>query len=379
MSIDDPRRTAAAQAHPGIDPRNGAVAPALQPATTFARGPDGELRGDHMYARYSAPTQRHFEELIAKLEGGADARAFSSGLAAAAAMIESLPPNARVIAQKSSYFGVQALMSARAQNGRIKLSFFEPAHEDAITEALNGGDADLIWIETPANPLLDVVDISAAAKIAHQTGAKLIVDSTAATPVATQPLALGADLVMHSATKYLSGHGDVLAGVLVARAKDDFWARVDAERRISGANLGAFEAWLLIRSLRTLFVRVEAQSASALALAQMLEAHPRIERVLYPGLVSHPRHSLARKQMNGVYGGMASILIKGDFDTAARMTAAARVFIAATSFGATESLIEHRRAIEHEGSTTPPNLVRLSVGLEARADLLSDLEQALEA
>lgn len=379
MSDNDPRRTAAAQAHPGIDPRDGAVAPALQPATTFARGPDGALRGDHMYARYSAPTTRHFEDLVTKLEGGADARAFSSGLAAVAAAIEALPPRARVIAQKSSYFGVQALMSARAETGRISLSLFEPAHEDAIAETLNGGQADLVWIETPANPLLDVVDISKAAQIAHGAGAKLIVDSTAATPVATQPLVLGADLVMHSATKYLSGHGDVLAGVLVTNAQDAFWERVDAERRISGANLGAFEAWLLIRSLRTLFVRVEAQSASALALAEMLEAHPKIERVLYPGLASHPRHTLAREQMNGVFGAMASILIHGGYEAAARMTAAARVFIAATSFGATESLIEHRRAIEHEGSTTPPNLVRLSVGLEARADLLSDLEQALEA
>jgi cystathionine gamma-synthase len=235
----------------------------------------------------------------------------------------------------------------------------------------------IVWIETPANPMLDVVDIADAAEIAHAAGALLAVDGTAATPILARPLALGADLVMHSATKYLNGHSDLLAGALVTRQPDERWAAIGADRHDAGALLGPFEAWLLLRGLRTLALRVRQASANALAVARFLEAHPRVERVLYPGLASHPRHALAARQMDGGFGGLMSFLVKGDANAALGVAGRLRLIARATSLGGTESLIEHRFTIEGAATGVPPNLLRLSVGLEDQDDLIADLAQAL--
>jgi cystathionine gamma-synthase len=236
----------------------------------------------------------------------------------------------------------------------------------------------VVWIETPSNPMLDVVDIARAAKIAHAEGALLAVDSTAATPILTRPLALGADLVMHSATKYLNGHSDLLAGVLVTKEPGERWAAIKADRHDAGALLGPFEAWLLLRGLRTLALRVGQASKNALAIARFLEGHPNVERVRYPGLPSHPQYAQAMRQMDGGFGGLLSFLVKGDAAEALGVAGRLRLVARATSLGGTESLIEHRFTIEGAATGVPPNLLRLAAGIEDAEDLIADLAQALD-
>jgi len=239
------------------------------------------------------------------------------------------------------------------------------------------GETRLVWIETPSNPTWDVIDIEAAAEAAHSAGAMLAVDSTVATPVLTRPVEHGADLVMHSATKYLNGHGDVVAGALVTARRDEFWDQLAEQRHSGGAIAGSFEAWLLQRGMRTLFMRVRQASESALRIARDLEGHPALEAILYPGLASHPGHSVARRQMHGGFGGMLSLRVRGGADAALAVAGKCEVFIRATSLGGVESLIEHRYSIEGPASPIPPDLLRLSIGAEAVEDLIEDLRQAL--
>jgi cystathionine gamma-synthase len=236
----------------------------------------------------------------------------------------------------------------------------------------------MVWIETPANPTWDVTDIAAAAELAHAAGARLAVDSTVATPLLTRPLALGADFVFHSATKYLNGHSDVIAGVLVAGEDDEQWQAVRFQRAFGGAILGPMEAWLLLRGMRTMHLRVQRSSQSAMTIARELEGHGRISRVLYPGLESHPGHAIARRQMQGGFSGMLSVLVDGDAAVARGVAGRTRVFVPATSLGGVESLIEHRATVEGPNSPVAPNLLRLSVGIEDVADLIADLDQALD-
>ena len=240
-----------------------------------------------------------------------------------------------------------------------------------------GAKTTLVWIETPANPTWDVVDVAAVAGIAHARGARLAVDSTVATPVHSQPLALGADLVMHSATKALNGHGDVLAGALVTKHDDEAWQRIRHQRHFQGAVPGPFEAWLLLRGMRTLFVRVARASATALALAQRLAGHRGVAAVLYPGLATHPGHAIAARQMKNGFGSMLSVLVAGGAPEALRAAGRLQVFLRATSLGGVESLVEHRATVEGPATLAPPNLLRISVGLESLEDLWSDLDQAL--
>lgn len=258
------------------------------------------------------------------------------------------------------------------------MALFDAADPDALARAAAEGNTRLVWIETPCNPTWDVIDIARAAEVAHAHGAKLAVDSTVATPVHTRPLELGADLVMHSATKYLNGHADVVAGAVVTAREDGWWQRICEQRSEAGAILGTFEAWLLQRGMRTLFVRVPKSSASALEIARHFAGHPRLEAVLYPGLETHPGHAIAARQMQGGYSGMLSLRVKGGAEAALAVANACRVFIRATSLGGTESLIEHRYTIEGSQSPIPPDLLRLSVGIESTRDLIGDLEQALE-
>jgi cystathionine gamma-synthase len=370
-------QTLAAQAMGRVDPQTGALVPALHASTTYERDPDGGYSTGRGYIRPHNPTFDEPAALLSALEGGAECLLFSSGMAAATAVFQSLLPGDHVVVSRVMYWALRKWLIDFAMPWGLQVEFVDACDTAAIEAAVRPGRTRLVWIETPANPTWDVTDIEAVAAIARAARARLAVDSTVATPVLTRPLELGADLVVHSATKYLNGHSDVLAGALVARVQDAFWQRVRAWHRDAGAVLGSFEAWLLLRGLRTLYVRVERASQSALAIARRLERNPALSRVLYPGLESHPHHRLARRQMRGGFSGMLSIRLRGGEQAAMAAAAAMKVFKRATSLGGVESLVEHRASIEGPASPVPKDLLRLSIGLEAVEDLIGDLEQAL--
>ncbi len=379
MSDKTHPQTLAAQAMGFIDAESKAIVPPLHTATTFIRDPDNQYRSGRIYGRDDNPTYDHAEAVLAALEGGSEALLFASGMAAATAVFQALAPGDHVVAPKVMYWALRNWLTGFARGWGLAVDLVDTDRLDDLRAAMRPGKTRLVWIETPANPTWVVTDIAAAAEIAHAAGARLAVDSTVATPVLTRPLALGADIVMHSATKYLNGHSDVVAGALVTRAKDDFWARVAALRAQLGGILGPFEAWLLLRGMRTLYPRVEAASRAALAIATHFAGHARIERVLYPGLGNDPGHAVARKQMQGGFGGMLSIRVKGGEGAAVAAAARVKVWKRATSLGGVESLLEHRASVEGAGSPAPPDLLRLSAGLEHVDDLIADLEQALAA
>jgi len=361
-----------------IDPRTGSVVPPVMPSTTFARDENYELTSaEHSYGRDDNPSYQTAENMLARLEGGEDALLFSSGMAAAGAVVQSLEPGAHIVIPKVMYWGLRNWVVGFCSRWGIELDQFDPADPDDLESKVLAGRTSLIWVETPTNPTWDVIDIETAAEVAHSVGAKLAIDSTVATPVLTRPIEYGADIVMHSATKYLNGHGDIVAGALVTASKDAFWERICDVRAEGGALLGSFEAWLLQRGMRTLFMRVRHASQSAMLIASHFEDHPQLESVLYPGLESHPGHDIAKKQMVGGFGGMLSFRVSGGEEAALEMIKRCEVFIRATSLGGVESLIEHRYSIEGPTSPIPKNLVRLSVGAESIADLVADLEQAL--
>jgi cystathionine gamma-synthase len=368
--------TIAAHSLRAVDPETGAVVPPLHTSTTYARDSDYALRGASSYLRYGNPTLAHAEAAIAALEGGHAARLFGSGMGAIVTLFETVPKGAHVVAPAVMYHGTRDWLRRLEGKGRLKLSLFDPADPGALAAAVRP-ETDIVWIETPVNPTWDVIDITGAAAAAHGAGAMLAVDSTAATPVLTRPLALGADVVFHAVTKYLNGHSDVLGGVLVTAGDTPRWEEIAGLRNLMGSMLAPVEAWMLIRGLRTLFVRVRQASATALALAQHLEAHAKVEAVLYPGLASHPGHGVAAGQMQGGFGGMMSVLVKGGEAEALHVVKGLKVFLPATSLGGVESLAEHRRTIEGPASPVPGNLIRLSIGLEAVEDLIGDLDQAL--
>jgi cystathionine gamma-synthase len=374
---ENPRpETLAAQALHFLDEPTGAVAPPLHPSTTFARNPDYSLRGPSSYSRYGGPAVDQLEALLARLEGAAGALVFASGLGAAAAVIMALKPGDALVCHTHVYWGFRQWLEDYCPRFGLELRLVDMTDEAALDAALAGGAA-LVWAETPSNPLWEVFDIAVLAEKAHAAGARLAVDGTAAPPVLQRPLELGADIVMHSATKYLNGHSDVLAGALATRTRDDFWERVTFNRAGVGAMLGAFEAWLLLRGLRTLYLRVRQASASALFLASRLQKHPKVLQVLYPGLPDHPGHEIACRQMEGGFGGMLSIRVAGGREGGLALATGTRLFLPATSLGGVESLIEHRKTIEGEASILPDDLLRLSIGIEHPEDLLADLEQAL--
>ena len=375
----DPRalhpETLAAQALGAHDPATGAIVPPILLATTFARDAEYRLAGPG-YSRDENPTPVHAERVVAALEGGAAALAFASGMAATTTAIRALcRPGDRVIAPRVGYFNLRTWLERFAARWGVDLALVDMTDLDAVRAALRPGTR-LVWTETPANPVWDVTDIAAVAELAHAAGALLAVDSTCATPVHTRPLALGADLVMHSATKYLSGHSDVLAGMLVTRVEDAAWAAIRELRHDEGACLGPFEAYLLSRGLRTLFVRVERASRTAQRLAEQLAAIPGVV-VRYPGLPSHPHHAVAARQMQGGFGGMLSIQVGGGAAGALAVVRALRLWVPATSLGGVDSLVEHRYSVEDPNTPTPPDLLRLSVGLEHEDDLFEDLREAL--
>jgi cystathionine gamma-synthase len=371
-------RTLAAQALGAVDPSTKAVVPPLHVATTYVRDPDNQYRAGFAYGRPDNATVRQAEAVIAVLEGAHEAALFGSGMAAATAVVQALPAGAHVVASQVMYWAFRHWLGGVAARLALDVSFVDTTDLDAVRGAVRPGMTKLVYIETPGNPLWTISDIAAIAGITHDAGAMLAVDSTVATPVLTRPLALGAGLVMHSASKYLNGHSDVIAGALATARPGEDWERIKAVRTQHGAILGPFEAWLLLRGLRTLDVRVRTQCATAARLAADLSRHPQVASVLYPGLPSHPGHAIAARQMDG-FGAMLSIRIKAGEQAAIAAAANVEVWKRATSLGGVESLIEHRASVEGPDSPCPPDLLRLSVGLEDPDDLLADLDQALRS
>ena len=368
--------TRLAQSGTEPDPGTGALVPPLHRATTFERAEDGSYPGGYIYSRQDNPTRRKFEETLAGLEGGAACAAFASGMAAAQAVVQALRPGDHLLIPDDLYYGMRQLLDDVYAGWGLEYDCVDFADLSALEAALRP-ETQVVWIETPSNPLLKITDLRAAADRAKEAGAHVLVDGTWTTPLLQRPLELGADIVVHSVTKYLGGHSDVLGGAIVAGTEDDFFERVRRVQRTAGAVMDPSGAWLALRGLRTLGVRLERQCASAGQLARFLAAHPRVERVHYPGLEAHPGHAVARRQMEG-FGGMLSFQVKGGEREAMAVAAGVEVFSRATSLGGTESLIEHRASIEAPPTATPDNLLRLSIGLEHPDDLLQDLAQALE-
>ncbi|HEY0421231.1 MAG TPA: PLP-dependent aspartate aminotransferase family protein [Acetobacteraceae bacterium] len=371
------RRTLAAQALGTVDPHTRAVVPPLHLSTTFIRDPDNQYTSGFVYGRPDNATVREAEAIIAALEDAPVAMVLGSGLSAATAVFLALRPGDHVVAPQVMYWALRNWLLTDATAWGLSVDIVDTTDLDAVRGAIRPGTTKLVWLESPGNPLWNITDIAAVAEIAHKAGALVAVDSTAATPILSRPLALGADIVMHSATKYLNGHSDVVAGALAARADDDFWGRIKRVRSMQGMILGPFEAYLLIRGMRTLDLRVRAASAGAMELATRFSNHSAISEVLYPGLPNFPGHAVARRQMEGGFGGMLSVRVRAGEAAAVAATAKVKLWKRATSLGGVESLLEHRASIEGPGSPCPPDLLRLSVGIEEVEDLYRDLDQAL--
>ena len=359
------------------EPTTGALVPPIQPSTTYERGPDNQLLAGRLYSRPDNPGYDLIEAVLNRLEGGTASAVFSSGMSAATAVFQARKPGDHVIVPEQFYWALKNWLFGWAKDWGLEVESIDQTRAELIAAAIRPGKTALIWTETPANPTLAITDLVAVAALARQAGARFAVDSTFATPLLSQPLSLGADLVMHSATKYLNGHSDVIAGTLTTRANDAFWQRILRIRAQGGAVLGPFEAWLLARGLRTLHVRVAAQCRTAMAIARHFESHPRIVACLYPGLEHSPGHAVAARQMSGGFGGMLALRVAGGAEGALRTLSRLQLWKRATSLGGTESLIEHRASIEGPTSPTPPDLLRLSTGLEDAGDLIADLEAAL--
>jgi cystathionine gamma-synthase len=370
-------RTLAAQALGLVDERTRAIVPPIHLATTFERDPDNLYRSGNVYGRPDNETVREAEAVIGALEGASAALVFGSGMSAAVTLFLGLGPGAHVVAPNVMYWALRNWLANEAPAFGIGVDFVDAEDLPALARAVKPGATKLVWLETPSNPLWGVSDIEGAARAAHAAGAVLAVDSTCATPVFTRPIALGADVAMHSATKYLNGHSDVLAGALCFARDDALCARARTIRQSHGMILHPFEAFLLTRGLRTLDLRVRAATANAMELAGRLSNHASVSAVLYPGLPHHPGHDVARRQMEGGFGGMLSIRVRGGPEAAIATAARVRLWKRATSLGGVESLIEHRASIEGANSPCPPDLLRLSAGIEDVEDLWRDLDEAL--
>ncbi|MCZ8183662.1 MAG: aminotransferase class I/II-fold pyridoxal phosphate-dependent enzyme [Beijerinckiaceae bacterium] len=372
-------RSLAVQAMGKIDEPTRGVVPPIHVTTTFIRDPDNQYRTGNIYGRPDNETVREAESVIAMLEDARSAMVFGSGMSAAVAVFLALKPGDHIVAPKVMYWALRNWLMKDAAEWGLVTDFVDTSDLAAVEAAIQPGTTRLIWLETPANPLWTITDIAGIAEIARRHGVRVAVDSTGATPILTRPLDFGADIVMHSATKYLNGHSDVLAGALATRTEDEFWARIRRVRAIQGLILGPFEAFLLIRGMRTLGLRVKAACENAMALATRFANHADVHDVLYPGLPSHPGHALAARQMTGGFGGMLSIRLRGGEAQAVAAAGKVRLWKRATSLGGVESLIEHRASIEGEGTPCPADLLRLSTGIEDVEDLFGDLDVAIRA
>lgn len=367
--------TLAVHAGGAPDAETGAVAPPLHLATTFQHGPAGERRAGYEYQREGNPTQDRFEAMLAALEGGEAALAFASGMAAIGALLESVPRDSHLLIPDDCYSGLRALCAEFLSQRGVSASAVDMGDADAVAAAFRP-DTRCVWIETPSNPQLRIADIAALARIARDRGALAICDNTFATPLLQSPLALGADVVMHSATKYFGGHSDVMGGALVFVRRDRLHEAIAHRRHVTGGILSPFNAWLLLRGARSLPARMAWHCANARRIAEFLAAHPRVDVVHWPGLPTHPGHAVAARQMRD-FGAMLSLRVRGGREAALAVAGRVRLILNATSLGGCESLIEHRASVEGPHPVSPQNLLRLSVGLEHAEDLIADLEQAL--
>ena len=358
-----------------VDHATKAVIPPIHLSTTFEREKDGQYPGGYNYSRSNNPNREALEECLAELENGKLAAAFSSGSAAAMSILQSLQPGNHVIAPEDIYHGTKHLVKI-FEKWNINSSFVDMTDIKSIEDALTG-NTKLIWIETPSNPLLKIIDIKKIVDIAKKKNVVTVCDNTWGTPVLQNPLDLGVDLVLHATTKYIGGHGDILGGAVISKEENDTFFFVKEIQKSGGAVPSPFECWLVLRGIQTLPLRVREQSKTAMAVAQFLSSRNEVEVVHYPGLQEHPGHELAKEQMKS-FGGMLSFQVKGDKDDALRLAASVNLFTRATSLGGPESLIEHRASVEGFETKTPQNLLRLSIGLEHPEDLIEDLEQAFK-
>ncbi|HKG06874.1 MAG TPA: aminotransferase class V-fold PLP-dependent enzyme [Pedobacter sp.] len=350
------------------------VTPPINLSTTFLRDADGGYSGGHMYSRVSNPNRSALEKALTDLENGADACAFSSGNTAGMSLFQALTPGSHIIAPDDMYWGFKKQLQTIFKD-TLEIDFIDLTDTKNI-EAFIRENTVLIWLETPSNPLLKITDVEAIAQISKANNLILACDSTFASPCLQNPISLGADIVMHSSTKYIGGHSDVLGGALITAKKDAFWEKVRNIQQTGGAVPAPFDCYLLLRSIKTLPYRMRGHSANGLALAQYLQKHAKIEAVYYPGLETHPQHDIAKRQMSG-FAGMLSVLVKGGEAQARKVVNNVKLFAQATSLGGVESLIEHRASVEGPDTKTPQNLIRISAGLEHIDDLIRDLEQAL--
>jgi cystathionine gamma-synthase len=371
-------RTLLAQAMGAGDAVTKALVPPIHMSATYLRDADNGYSSGYVYGRTDNASVQQVETLVAALEGAAAAMTFASGMAAATSVFLALEKPTHIVASRVMYWGFRSWLQKIGRYGH-SVSFVETSDLDQVRAAVRPGETGMFWIETPSNPLWTVTDIAAVSEIAHDADAILCVDSTVATPIFTRPIAHGADIVVHSATKYLNGHSDVVAGALATARESELWMRIQEVRAQNGALLGPFEAWLLMRGMRTLEVRVREQARTAQLLATRLIEHPALSALMYPGLPGHPGHEVAARQMNDGFGGMLSMRLKGGEKAAIATAARVKVWKRATSLGGVESLVEHRASIEGEGTPCPADLLRLSVGLEDPDDLFFDLMRAFDA
>lgn len=369
------KETKAIHSGQGVDPSSSAINFPIYLSTTFERHVDGTYPNEHIYSRYSNPNRLALEKCLTDLEGGVNCACFSSGSAAMMTLLQTLVPGDHVIAPDIIYFGLSELMKKVFAPLGIAFDFVDMSDLANVKSHMKS-NTKLVIAETPSNPQITLTDIKGLAAITHESDALLAVDNTIATPVFQSPIELGADMVIHATTKYIAGHSDVLGGAIITAKENDLWEKIVYIQQMGGAVPSPFECWLALRGIQTMTHRVRAMADSAMSIAKQLSEHDAIDKVLYPGLESSPSHDLAKKQMNG-YGALMSFLVKGDAATAIAVTNKLKLITRATSFGGTHSLIEHRASIEAEGSLTPKNLLRFSVGLEHVDDLMEDLLQAL--
>lgn len=379
-SVHQNFETLAIHAGNTADPLTGAVVPPIYQVSTYKQDGVGGLRGGYEYSRSGNPTRTALEENLAALEGGRMGLAFASGLAAEDCLLRTLlTPGDHVVIPNDAYGGTFRLFAKVVSRWGVEWSVADTSDPASVRAAMTPR-TKVIWVETPSNPLLGITDIAAVADVARTAGVKLVVDNTFASPYLQQPLALGADVVVHSMTKYMGGHSDVVGGALVANT-DEIGEELAYHQNAMGAVCGPFDAWLVLRGIKTLAVRMDRHSENATRIAEMLTRHPKVSGVLYPGLPDHPGHEIAAKQMRS-FGGMISFRVSGGEEAAVAVCDRAKLFTLGESLGGVESLIEHPGRMTHAsvaGSAleVPGDLVRLSVGIESADDLLADLQQAL--
>lgn len=373
--------TIVAKADHYLDEESGAIVPPINTSTTFARDTRNQpLNAAHIYARDNNPSFLQAERVLASLENGKEALLFSSGMAAIAAVFYTLETGAHVVLPSSMYWGVFSWTRQHCARASISISYYNADDALSLRDALENSErTDIVWVETPSNPMMHITDIREASKLAHAAGALLIVDNTVPTPLLTRPLELGADIVMHSATKFLNGHSDVVAGALITSINHSHWLRISVERHDAGAILSPFDASQLLRGMRTLALRVERACFNAMCIAEFLHHHEKVDQVLYPGIETHPGHAIAKIQMHGKFGGLMSFQVKGNRSETLSVAARLKLIVRATSLGGVETLIEHRHSVEPPETHVPENLLRLAVGIEDVDDLIHDLDQALSA